>query len=299
MGGGRAGGAVPARVRVGLVIEVRRANSDAEAQLHLDTHARVFPGTGTLEGFRHRETTWETIHFVAFLDGEPAGSGWTGPRQQGALWCAASAPCPSFGTAESGSALYAASSGVARDRELDGLFLEVLQSDPESLAWVERRGFLEVERQEALALDLTSLEQAPVDVPDGVEIVTRGARPDLVREMYDVGVEAARDIPGIDGGNDPGFKSWAAFRDRTSESEPELCFIALADGRVVGFASLDVFPEDVFHGLDGRRARVAGARRRGGAQAVADRGRESAGLSAGSQPRANTRPFDAAAEREA
>jgi mycothiol synthase len=233
---------------MGLVIEVRPAHSDDQAQVHLDTHARVFPGTGTLEGFRHRETTWEAVHFVAFLDGEPAGSGWTGPRQQGALWCGFGAVPESRGRGV-GSALCAAISDVARERELDGLYLEVLQSDPESLAWVVRRGFLEVERQEALALDLTSLEPASVDLPEGIEIVTRGARPDLVREMYDVGVEAARDIPGLDGGNDPSFESWAAFEVERPSRDPELCFLALADGRVVGFASLDVFPDDVFHGL--------------------------------------------------
>lgn len=261
---------------MGLVIEVRPANSDQEAQLHLDTHARVFPGTGTLEGFRHREATWNAVHFVAFLDGDPAGSGWTGPRQQGALWCG-------FGTVPEtrgrgvGSALYGASSDVARVRELDALFLEVLQSEPESLAWVERRGFLEVERQEALALDLTSLELAPVDLPDDVEIVTRAARPDLVRGMYDVGVEAARDIPGLDGGNDPSFQSWAAFEIERPSRDPELCFIALAGGRVVGFASLDVFPDDVFHGLtavarDWRGRGVGAALKRSQIEAAKTRG---------------------------
>ena len=58
-----------------------------------------------------------------------------------------------------------------------GLFLEVLQSDPQSLAWVERRGFVEVERQEAVALDLVASDPQPVEAPDGVEIVTRAERP--------------------------------------------------------------------------------------------------------------------------
>ena len=89
----------------------------------------------------------------------------------------------------------------------------------------------------------------PVEAPDGVEIVTRAERPDLGRQMYEVGVEAARDIPGLDGTNEPSFESWAAFELERPSRDPALCFIALVKGRVVGFASLDVFPDDVFHGL--------------------------------------------------
>jgi len=258
------------------MIEVRPARSDDEARFYLETHARVSPGTGTLEGFRHRETTWDAVHFVAFLDDEPSGSGWTGPRQQSSLWCG-------FGTMRAvrghgvGTELYRAVSAVARSRELDGLFLEVLQSDPASLAWVRRRRFEEVERQEALALDLASVDPRPVDVPDGVEIVTRAERPDLVREMYEVGVAAARDIPGLDGQSDPSFESWSAFEIERPSRDAELCFIALAEGHVVGFASLDVFPDDVFHGLTAvardwrgrgvgaalKRSQIAAAKKRG------------------------------------
>jgi mycothiol synthase len=233
---------------LGLVIDLRPARSDDEALLYLETHGRVFPGTGTLEGFRHRERTWDAVNFVAFMDDEPVGAGWTGPRQAGSLWVG-------FGTVPGsrgrgvGAALYRAISEVARSRELDGLFLEVLSADPESLGWVERRGFEEVERQEALALDLRKLEPGPVALPDGVEIVTRADRPDLVREMYEVGVAAARDIPGLDGSGNPSFERWSAFEVERPSRDAELCFIALAEGRVVGFASLDVFPDDVFHGL--------------------------------------------------
>ena len=95
--------------------------------------------------------------------------------------------------------------------------------------------------------------------------------------MYEVGVEAARDIPGLDGASDPSFESWAAFELERPSRDPELCFIALVDGRVVGFASLDVFPDDVFHGLTAvardwrgrgvgtalKRSQIAAAKERG------------------------------------
>jgi mycothiol synthase len=155
--------------------------------------------------------------------------------------------------------------------------LEVLQSDPSSLAWVQRRGFVEVERQQAVALDLAAHDPAPVEPPAGIEIVTRAERPDLGREMYAVGVDAAHDIPGLDGESDPSFESWAAFELERPSRDPELCFIALAEGRVVGFALLDVFPEDVFHGLtavarDWRGRGVATALKRSQIVAAKERG---------------------------
>jgi hypothetical protein len=48
-----------------FVIEVRPARSDDEAQLYLETHGRINPGTGTLDGFRHCERTGDSVHFVA------------------------------------------------------------------------------------------------------------------------------------------------------------------------------------------------------------------------------------------
>ncbi len=261
---------------MGLVIEVRRAISDDEIATFLKTGPKIFPGTPTLEGFRHRERTWGSVNLLSLVDGSPAGIGWTGPVQQSGLWCGFGV-VPESRRQGAGSALYEGLSDVARERGLDGLLLEVLQSDSDSLAWVERRGFTEIERQEALALDLTAHEPAEVTPPEGIELVTRAARPDLTREMYDVGVEAARDIPGLDGGNDPSFESWAAFEIERPSRDPELCFIALAGGRVVGFASLDVFPDDVFHGLtavarDWRGRGVGAALKRSQIEAAKTRG---------------------------
>ena len=168
---------------------------------------------------------------------------------------------------------------MARSRELEGLFLEVLSADPDSLAWVERRGFKEMERQEALGLDLILESCGPVDVPEKDRARDAPGRPDLVGEMYEVGVAAARDIPGLDGAGDPSFESWSAFEIERPSRDPELCFVALAEGHVVGFASLDVFPDDVFHGLTA----VAGEWRGRGVGAALKRSQIEAARSAASR----------------
>ena len=258
------------------MIEVRAARTHEDVSTYLETVPKIWPGRPTLEGFRHQERIWNAFHAVAWLDGEPAGTAWTGPTQGAFLWCGFGV-IPALRRHGVGTVLYGAVSAVALRRGIEGLMLEVLAADPDALAWMQRHGFDEVEHQEAVALDLTTYEPAPIDVPDGVEIVTRADRPDLVPEMYEVGVEAARDIPGLDGSGNPTFESWKAFEIERPSRDPELCFIALADGRVIGFASLDVFPDDVFHGLtavarEWRGRGVGAALKRSQIEAAKERG---------------------------
>ncbi len=241
---------------------------------------KIWPVAPTLDGFRHRESTQSAFHPLAYLDDEPAGTGYAGifpgSENDPYLGCGFGV-VPALRRRGVGTALHRAISDDARARGKEGLHLEVMADDPGSLEWILRRGFVEVERQDALALDLAAHEPESVEPPPGVEIVTRAERPDLAREMYEVGVAAARDIPGLDGEHDPSFESWAAFEIERPSRDPELCFIALAEGRVVGFASLDVFPGDVFHGLtavarDWRGRGVGAALKRSQIAAAKERG---------------------------
>ena len=263
------------------MIELRAATTDDEYELYAATQRQIFPGAPSLDEFRHRERTWAAFHPLAYLDGQPAGTGFAGvfpgAEAEPDLSCG-------FGTLLQlrgrgvGTALYHALSDDARRRGKHGLVVEVMADDPESLEWALRRGFDQVERQEALVLELGDHEARAVEPPPGVEIVTRSDRPDLNQQLYEVGLEASRDIPGLDGAHEPTYAAWASFELQRPSRDPELCFIALADDRVVGFASLDVFPSgDVFHGLTAvarswrnrgigtalKRAQIAAAKERG------------------------------------
>jgi mycothiol synthase len=240
-------------VRLGDVITVTPARTDEEAQAYLDTQRKALPGAPTLAEFRHRERAWTgVIHVLGCLDGEPAGTGFAGsfPGTEAEAHVGFGVGVvPELRQRGVGTALYRAVSRHVRGLGKEALLTEVMQDEPDSLAWALRRGFVEVERQEAVALDLREHDSAPVAPPAGIDIVTRAERPDLARQMYDVGLEAGQDIPGLDGAHEPSFEQWASFEIERPSRDPELCFIALADGEVVGFASLDVFPDDVVHGL--------------------------------------------------
>jgi GNAT superfamily N-acetyltransferase len=265
-------------------IQVVPARADEEATVWLETRGRAGQKISpSLDDFRHRERVWTgALHVTAFLDGEPAGAGFVGsfPGTEHETHVGAGfGVVPELRKQGVGTALYRAISEHAASLGKDALVIEVMASEPDSLAWAERRGFAEIERQDAVALDLAEHDPAPADPPPGVEIVTRAERPDLLRGMYEVGIDAGRDIPGLDGAHEQTFEQWASFEVERPSRDPELCFIAVANEDVIGYASLDVMPLGVFHGLTAtarawRRRGVATALKRAQIAAAKERGYE-------------------------
>lgn len=137
-----------------------------------------------------------------------------------------------------GSDLLAALSSWARDLGFAELMGPVEETDDRSLAWAERRGFLEVGRSSLLVLDLTSIDAPAVEPPDGIEIVTWAERPDAAPGMYAVAREAYPDVPGEEDAEVAPFEQWLSMDMQGASDKPEATFVALADGEVVGYAKL-------------------------------------------------------------
>jgi GNAT superfamily N-acetyltransferase len=148
----------------------------------------------------------------------------------------------------------------------DGLQVEVKESDAESRGFLERRGFVQVGAEKAVVLELDAIDEPSVEPPYGVRIVSRVDEPDLLDQMYAVAVQADEDIPGSEGGSMT-FEQWRAHEIDRPTRRPELCFIALSDDGVVGYAALQAFGDEAHHGLtatrrDWRRRGVATALKR-------------------------------------
>ena len=237
----------------------------------------------TLDGMRHTLATFpHALYLIARLPGEAVACAYAGsfPGTEGDDHLYANVSVlPDRRGAGIGSHLYGAVSDHARAAGKHGLTVETAEDDPDSLAWLGRRGFVEVERQKAVALDLDTAASADPAPPDGVVIVSRAERAGLEEGMYRVGVEAGRDIPGLDAEHEATFEQWRSFEIERPGRRPELCFVALVGDEVVGFASLDVpgQSERAYHGLTctarawrGRgvaealkRSQIAAARRAG------------------------------------
>ena len=155
-----------------------------------------------------------------------------------------------------GTALYTAISAWAAERGLSELEVAVLDNDRESLAFAQRRGFTEERRDLGLVLDLAEVTAPEVALPEGVEIVTWAARPELARGLYEVALEALPDIPGLEDDDIEPFDDWLAHAMQGSGDRPEATFVAVAGEQVVGyskFALREGQPTIAYHDLSAVR----------------------------------------------
>jgi len=155
-----------------------------------------------------------------------------------------------------GSALLAELSAWARGLGYGELVGPVKEVDAASLAWTERRGFVEVGRDSMLVLDLTAVETPRVEAPEGIEIVTWAEQPGLERAMYDVAREAYPDVPGEDDAVVAPFEEWLSMDMEGAGDRPEATFLALADSEVVAYAKLSLSlarPTVAMHDMTGVR----------------------------------------------
>jgi mycothiol synthase len=243
--------AVPATA--GLV--VTHARTDAELEQLANVRRGVDPDANpSLESLRHRLDHFPGATFLlALLGGAPAGCGFAAPSpgQDTPYISADMSVLPDARRRGIGTALYDAASEHARSLNKTGLTVEAKEDDSESLGWLERRGFVEVERQKALVLDLTDVPHEEPELPAGVRIVSEAGHSELERGMYEVGLEAGRDIPGLDGTSEPTFEEWRLTEVDRPSRRKDLSLVALAGDEVVGYASLHVFgdPTTAHHSL--------------------------------------------------
>jgi mycothiol synthase len=238
----------------GLVVV--HARTDAQLDQLAAVRRTVDPDANpSLESLRHRlEAFADAAFLLALIDGEPLGCGYAAPSpgDAGSQFLGADmSVVPAARRRGIGAALYRAASDHARSLARSGLTVEAKEDDADSLGWLDRRGFVEIERQKALVLDLAHATPDRPRPPAGVRIVAEEGNAELEPGMYRVGLEAGRDIPGLDGALEPTFDEWrAAEVDRPSRRK-DLSFVALAGEDVIGYASLHVFgdPKTAFHSL--------------------------------------------------
>jgi mycothiol synthase len=232
-----------------LVIAPAESDADLEAMIHV--RRLVTPeARPTVENLRFNLASRPDLaYLVARLGGAPVACGLVEPRSQFAIGDVAVVPeRRGIGI---GSAMLEKVSARAVAFGKDRIQGEVKERDAGSRAFLERRGFVKVGGEQAVVLDLEAIDEPPVAPPPGVRIVSRAEEPDRLEGMHAVGVQADEDIPGSDGVQT--FEEWRAHEIDKPSRRPELCFIALAGDEVVGYAALQVFGDEVHHGLTAAR----------------------------------------------
>jgi mycothiol synthase len=248
-----------------LAITRVEATNDVDLEAMVDIRRRVTPeARPAVENLRFNlESKDELIYLVARRDAEPVACGYV------EAWTAFAvgdvAVVPEHRRRGIGAAVLADLSARARAFGKDSIQGEVKEVDAESRAFLEHRGFVQVGAEKAVVLELDGVDAPAVEPPPGVRIVSRVEEPDLLEQMYVVGVQADEDIPGSAGVQS--FEQWRASEIDKPSRRPEFCFIALAGDDVVGYAALQIFGDEAFHGLtatrrDWRRRGVASALKR-------------------------------------
>jgi mycothiol synthase len=237
------------------MIELSPAANPAEEQASLDVYNAVWPTDAVtmaeVESFRRSQLDY--VDFLTRIDGEPAGSGvgTIGPHRPDQV-TAITAVLPEKRRRGIGTALYDAISGWAAERGLDTLVARVADDDPESLAFAQKRGFVPVTNEKGLVLRLAEIEPPPVELPDGVEIVTWAERPGIERGLYEVALEGFPDIPGQEDDAVEPFEGWLAHEMQGSGDHSDATLVALAGGEVIGYAKFSLTeaqPKTAHHDL--------------------------------------------------
>jgi GNAT superfamily N-acetyltransferase len=237
-----------------MSVEIRRAATNRDRQASLDVFNAVFPHrrVGLDDVLDYEDALEHSVLLLAEANGRVVGSA------QGGLEAGARHPAvsiyvlPEHRLRGIGTALYRALSAWARSLPTEALYSDVEESDPESLEWALRRGFVERSRDARLVLHLADVEPPPVVLPDGVEIVTWADRPELIESMYECYREAAPDIPGEEDEPLADYEEWRRQHMGGSGDRPEATFVAVADGVAVGFSKFsltDAQPDVAFHDL--------------------------------------------------
>jgi GNAT superfamily N-acetyltransferase len=254
-------------------IDVRRATDRADEERSLELFNAVWPqhAVTMAEVDSFKRAAVAHADYVAFLEGEPAGSGFVAILPQrptvGSALLTVLADRRRRGV---GTALYRDVSRWCAAHHIEMIEAMVEEHDEESLGYARRRNFIEVERYPKRVLELGDVLPPAIAPPSGVQIVSWAEQPEVARGIYAVAVEAYADVP--DGEHEvmEPFEDWLAHDMQGSGDRPDATFVALAGDEVVGYAKFSLTaaqPGVAFHDMTGvkrawRGRGIAGALKR-------------------------------------
>jgi mycothiol synthase len=214
-----------------MSIEVRRAESDADLGAWARVKRAVLPNESawTVQDFRER-TEPDTLVLIAELDGETVGAGLAGRSDVQGRGFVAPRVHPDARRRGVGTAML----GPLTDHVASLGFDKAWGSadDPGSCAFAERFGFEEVDREVEQVIALPSqLPEAPM--PAGIEVVSIAEKPELLRESYPLAQDGHADLA-VEGDVVVKLDDWL----RDEATLPEGSFVALYEGRIVGYSGL-------------------------------------------------------------
>lgn len=211
---------------------IRRAETDADLAGWCEVWTAITPREpSAVEDARRRlERQPVRLYLVAEDAGRIVGLGFAGPSQSPERTALAVRVLPEHRRRGIGSELLERLLAHASGLSPEWVSGMVSEDGAESVAWVQRRGFEEYDRQVELSR-LIRNEEERVTPPPGIEIVELSE--EHVQGAYAVAVECFPDMAVTPPIPAPPFDEW-----REEEIPGPVTFVALDSGRVVGYAAL-------------------------------------------------------------
>ncbi len=226
---------------------IRRANNDDADLAAIAAIATVASPEwpSSVDELRWSDQTYPgTVRLIAEVAGRPVGVASVGriymyaPDHDG-LWGTVDV-LPEARRRGIGGVLLRAIASHAEAAANGFLHMPATEARPDGIAFLARRGFVEIDRQRTLRLELAGVERPSVTPPAGMLLTDLARRPDLVAGVHRVALEAFPDIPGSEpmaAGDLAEFRA----RDVDRPGVPAEAFIVGLDattGEVVGYANL-------------------------------------------------------------
>lgn len=241
------------------MVEIRHCATREDEERSLAIYNAVWPwdAVSMAEVDSFKAACLASIDLLAYVDGESIASGFAAHRgHRPTVGFVMLTVLPDRRNEGAGTALYRAISDWGRARDLEALDAIAPEDDQQSIAFAERRGFVEVERNGRLVLELAGYEPPPPAPPNGIEITTWADRPELARGIYEVARQAYADVPGRGRDELEPFEHWLEHDMRGSGDRADATFVAVDGDEVVGYAKLSFTsaqPEVAFHDMTGVR----------------------------------------------
>jgi RimJ/RimL family protein N-acetyltransferase len=243
------------------VITVRPVLTEGDIDTYVAVRTRVHPDNPMPRDVVVEDRKKpDQLDLLAERDGEPVGAASVakfGGAPEGEFAYVTIRVVSEHRRAGVGTMLHLRASEHARGLGKSRFYAVVRDDDEGSRGYYAARGYEELSRMQDVVLDLADAG-GELSVPPGIELVPAAQEYD--RGAYEVALEADADIPSGEPIRSGSFETWHArhFDPFTSR---ELSFVALEDGRVVGYALLMRHTEDTYqHSMTGiaRSARGRG-----------------------------------------
>jgi len=248
------------------MIEVRRAETDADLEAWIQVRRAVLPNEsgGTVEYMRELETP-DRLVLVAELDGELAGSGLADRSSNRERVFLAPRVLPERRRCGVGTALLRELVTHGERLDVSEASAHVEGADPGGVAFAERFGFKETDREVEQVRLLDGNVPAPSPLPDGVEVVSIAERPELLEQSFELARQGYEDMA-VPWSVVVPLEEWL----RDEATLPGGSLVALAEDEIVGYSGLMDHDDDVV-AEDGLTVVRRDWRRRGLARALKER----------------------------